>query len=87
MTHENPSVAGKTTIFSLILELAAEHGYQGAPPPEDLPLCEIGFDSLLTIQLVAALEARLGIEIPDSALSLESFATIESTTRVVERLL
>ena len=84
MTQEDDAhAAERSTVRRLILELAAERGYPGPMPSDDLPLHEIGFDSLLTIRLVAALEDQFEIEFPDSALNLESFATIESTMRLV----
>jgi acyl carrier protein len=71
----------------IIVELAAEKGYDGPPPPATRPLKDLGFDSLLTVQLVAQLEDKLGVEIPDEALTPASFATLGSTLDVVGPLL
>jgi acyl carrier protein len=86
MKRESSCPDEKSAICNVIFELATERGYLGPLPPADQPLRDIGFDSLLTIKLIAALEEQLEIEFPDSALNLDSFSTIESTMRLVQSL-
>jgi acyl carrier protein len=71
----------------IIVELATERGYDGLPPDVTRPLKDIGFDSLLIVELVAMLEEELSVEIPDEALTPTAFATLASTLDVVRPLL
>lgn len=45
-------------------------------------LDDLGFDSLMIVQLVTTLEARLGVEIPDQQLNRATFETIGSVMRL-----
>lgn len=73
-------------VQQIIAELAAAKGYEGTLSATR-PLRDVGFDSLLTVQLVARLEDELGVEFPDEALTPGSFATLGSTLDVVRPLL
>lgn len=55
--------------------------------PRERPLTEAGLDSVGVLQLVAALEQRLGAALPDTDLSAENFATVGSLVRLVRRRL
>lgn len=74
-------------VEQIVIGLLAERGYDGPLPSRDMPLAELGFDSLLTIGLVAQIEDELGVEVPDEALTPTSFATLGRTLDVVRPLL
>jgi acyl carrier protein len=76
-----------TQVQQIIIALAASRGYEGLPPETSRSLKDVGFDSLLTVELVAQLEKKFGVEIPDEALTPAAFATLGSTLDVIRPLL
>ena len=60
------------------------------PPDAALPanrrLTELGLDSLSTVGLLVELEDKLGVEVPDQALTAETFETAESLWAVLVTL-
>ncbi len=54
--------------------------------PDNANLFDAGLDSLAMVNLMLALEDSFGVELPESALSRETFATIASLRRAVEHL-
>lgn len=83
MTEEFSSPS-EGRVREVVLALAATTGYDGEPPGQDEALTVIGFDSLLTIELVARLEDEFGIEIPDECLTPASFDTLRAVVAVVD---
>lgn len=71
-------------VRALVMELAVAGGYDGPQPGPDADLAAIGFDSLLTVELVARLEDEFGVEIPDDRLTPGSFATVRGVAGVVD---
>ncbi|MFG2577571.1 acyl carrier protein [Streptomyces sp. NPDC048481] len=45
------------------------------PLTEDLPLKDLGLDSMATVELLAELEAAYGVRFSNDAMSMERFAT------------
>lgn len=54
--------------------------------PDDANLFEAGLDSLAMVNVMLAIEDAFQVELPDAMLSRETFSTIASLCRVVERL-
>lgn len=55
-----------------------------APLAPDTDLRAAGLDSLGTMELVVALEQAFGIEVPDEALTYETFTTTSSLWKTVD---
>jgi acyl carrier protein len=55
--------------------------------PPDVPLADLGLDSLGTVRLVMAIEDGLRISIPDDLLIPETFATANTLWKVISGLL
>jgi acyl carrier protein len=45
------------------------------PLTEDLPLKDLGLDSMATVELLAALESAYGVRFTNNAMTMERFAT------------
>jgi acyl carrier protein len=54
--------------------------------PADVPLAQLGLDSLATINLVLALEDVLGISFPEDTLTPATFRSVASIRDAVARL-
>lgn len=54
--------------------------------PDNANLFEAGLDSLAMVNVMLAIEDAFQVELPDAMLSRETFSTIASLCRVVERL-
>lgn len=50
----------------------------------DEPLADAGLDSMGAIELLAGIEDRFGISIPDDLLNEETFATLRSLSALVQ---
>ncbi|HTS88214.1 MAG TPA: acyl carrier protein [Gemmatimonadales bacterium] len=60
---------------------------RGASINDATPLIEEGIvDSMGLMQIVAFLEERTGVRVPDDEISPDNFETIELITRLVEKL-
>ena len=60
---------------------------RGTPIQDTTPLIEEGIlDSMALMQIVAFLEERTGVRIPDDEVSPDNFDTIEAIERMVDRL-
>jgi acyl carrier protein len=86
VTHSPSSASTKAEVKKVVMQLAATRGYDGASPTDDEPLTELGFDSLLTIELVARLEDHFDIRIPDEHLVPTSFATVASICALIDQV-
>lgn len=53
----------------------------------DVPLADLGLDSLGTVRLVMAIENALRVSIPDDLLIPETFATASALWKVISGLL
>lgn len=56
------------------------------PLPEDVPLAQLGLDSLASINLLLDLEDTFEVSFPDEMLTPETFRTVGSLRAAVERL-
>lgn len=74
------------SVVDVVLDLARSHGYDGPAPAAGTPLADIGFDSLLTLELVTHLEDTFGFQVPDHALDPRHFATLASTQQLITEL-
>ncbi|EST38928.1 hypothetical protein N566_04800 [Streptomycetaceae bacterium MP113-05] len=52
--------------------------------PGDADLWEAGLDSLASVQLLLLLEERFEIELPDEALTLDTFRSVRSLAEAVQ---
>jgi len=86
VTHNPSSSPINAEVKDVVVRVAATRGYDGASPTNDEPLARLGFDSLLTIELVARLEDHFDIEICDEFLVPSSFATVASICAIIDRL-
>lgn len=68
------------------MQLPALEG-SGGPMPTDVPLVELGLDSLRAVSLVLDLEETFNIEFPDSMLSEATFHTAAALSQAVRSLL
>jgi acyl carrier protein len=59
----------------------------GQPIPPDADLGQLGLDSMGAINLLLDLEQALGIKIPDSLLTAETFATVATLERTIRPLI
>lgn len=74
------------TIFTLLNQLLVDS--QSEPITEEsvnTPLSEYGFESLKFIQFVLLIEETFDIEVLDSDLLMENFATINQILRTLEK--
>jgi len=71
------SQAGWTASFEFVLREFVKLDPQ-APVPEHTPLVELGVDSLATVQLMLELERAIGVQLPDSKMVPETFASVRS---------
>lgn len=74
------------TILTLLNQLLVDS--QIDPITEEsvnMPLSDFGFDSLKFIQFILLIEETCGIEILDSDLLMENFATIEQILQTLEK--
>ena len=70
------------------LAILRRHLPRIAPSDElafDAPLRELGLDSMATVRLVMELERELGIILPDSRLTTETFADAASVWTAVRK--
>ena len=74
------------TVLSLLNELLAE-SLETPLCEEDIctPLSEYGFDSLVFVQFIVCLEDKLMIEIYDSDLLIENFATVDQILKTLDK--
>jgi len=86
MTTEPSPLTNEDLVRALVKELAAHRGHDGAMLRHDQLLSTIGFDSLLTIELVARLEEDLGLEVPDELLTPAAFETVGSVVSLLNDL-
>ncbi|MGW2280443.1 cupin domain-containing protein [Streptomyces sp. NPDC001770] len=89
-----PRAAGAPGDDELLLVLGLVRGRLADPhtacgPAEaDVPLIELGFDSLRSVELLVHLEAALGIELPADLITPDTFRTartIAATVRTLKR--
>lgn len=83
MSEVDQRAQTRTQVSRIVAELAVARGHQGVPRDDAQPLSELGFDSLLLVELVARLEDDLEVEIPDEALAPGTFETLGSTVDLV----
>lgn len=56
------------------------------PVPMDEDLGKLGLDSMASIDLLMDIEARLGVQIPDEMMTVDTFATGNHLLAVIEKL-
>ncbi len=86
VTTESSFSTNESLVRALVVKLATDRGHDGTGLRDDQPLSSIGFDSLLTIELVARLEDELQVEVPDELLTPASFETLGSLLTLVNSL-
>jgi acyl carrier protein len=79
------STAQLSSEFEAILQRQLPLSEAGLPL--DVPLADLGLDSLGTVRLVMAIEDGLRISIPDDLLIPETFATANTLWKVISGLL
>jgi acyl carrier protein len=62
-------------------------GPTGLDLTPDTMLSDLGFDSVALVQLVVQLEEALGVDLPEDALSAETFESVGSLWLVVSDLM
>lgn len=73
------------TAFGAILRRHLKYLTGDAEIPFDGPLKDLGLDSMEAVELLFDLEDELGVVLPDSAMTAETFATARSLLAAVER--
>ena len=56
------------------------------PPDVDVPLADLGLDSLRLVGLLVSLEQDLGVELPPEEINAESFRTVRTLADAVARV-
>lgn len=73
--------------FESVLRDALPFLDESTPVDQDTSLVQLGLDSLRLLNLVAELEDRLSVELPDDMLVMETFATPTSLWSCLSDLL
>jgi acyl carrier protein len=71
--------------FGAILRRHLKYLDGDAEIPVQAPLRDLGLDSMQAVELLFDLEDELGVVLPDSAMTAETFATAESLWAAIER--
>lgn len=84
-TERCPST-NEMLVHALLMELAHDRGHEAASLRHDDLLSDLGFDSLLTIELIVRLEDALCLEVPDELLTAAAFKTVGSVVNLANNL-
>lgn len=81
LTDTSPSVDEDT--FDGVLRGYLDQLDDDRPLPADAPLRDLGLNSMRAVDLMFDLEDELGVQLPDEAMTDETFATRDSLLYVV----
>jgi len=69
--------------FETVLRRHLTHLDDASPVPPDVPLKDLGLNSMQAVELVFDLEDELDLTLPDEAMTAETFATADRLWQAV----
>ena len=81
--------AGETDFLQAVARIVAAQlpgDGERTPAPLDVPLTDLGIDSLRTVRLLVQLERDLGIELPPELITADTFRTVRTVADAARRV-
>ncbi|RFU86627.1 hypothetical protein DY218_11190 [Streptomyces triticagri] len=74
------------SVVEIVRECLPEPAPEGGAALADVPLSDLGLDSLRTVGLLMRLESALGLELPEELINGETFRTVRTLSDAVRKV-